>query len=181
MKKVLVILAAGSLVLTSCVSKKKFTDLQNQEKVLKKQLAIANSELSASKKNLDREKERVSDLKDNVKFLKDGQADCLENIGGLVAISKGANENMEQTIKQLSQKDKYIAKLREANNKKDSLNLAVAFNLKRILPQGLNDDDISVNIEGTKVFISIANKILFGFGKYDISKSAEGILGKVLK
>jgi len=55
----------------------------------------------------------------------------------------------------------------------------VAFNLKKVLNNGLNDDDIQVNIEKTVVYISIADELLFKSGSYQVSSRANSILKKV--
>ncbi|MGY5352277.1 OmpA family protein [Wenyingzhuangia sp. IMCC45533] len=179
MKKVLILIVSVSLVATSCVSKKKYNDLQAEQAALQDQLSSAQKDLSASKVDLGKVENEVTSLEDKIKFLEKGNDKYLENVDNLIAVSKSATENMRETLSQLQKKDDYIKYIKEANSKKDSINLAVAFNLKKILPNGLNDDDIAVNIEGTKVFISINNKILFNSGSYKISKRAASILKKV--
>ncbi len=179
MKKVLILIVSVSLVATSCVSKKKYTDLQADQAALQDKLASSQKTLSASKLDLGKAENDVASLEDRIKFLEKGNDKYLENVDNLIAVSKSATENMKETLSQLQKKDDYIKYIKEANSRKDSINLAVAFNLKKILPGGLNDNDISVNIEGTKVFISIANKILFNSGSYRISKRATSILKKV--
>ncbi|MDO3694114.1 OmpA family protein [Wenyingzhuangia sp. chi5] len=176
MKKVLILIVSVSLLATSCVSKKKYTDLQTE---LGDKLATTEKALADSKVDLGAAENKVASLEDRIKFLEKGNEKYLENVDNLIAMSKSATENMRSTLSQLQQKDEYIKYIQEANSKKDSINLAVAFNLKKILPNGLNDEDISVNIEGTKVFISIADKLLFNSGSYKISKRAEAILKKV--
>ncbi|MGY5355202.1 OmpA/MotB family protein [Wenyingzhuangia sp. IMCC45467] len=178
MKKVLILIVSVSLLATSCVSKKKYTDLQTE---LGDKLATTEKELADSKTDLSAAENKVASLEDRIAFLEKGNEKYLENVDNLIAMSKSATENMRSTLSQLQQKDEYIKYIQEANSKKDSINLAVAFNLKKILPNGLNDEDISVNIEGTKVFISIADKLLFNSGSYRISKRAESILEKVGK
>lgn len=176
MKKVLILIVSVSLLATSCVSKKKYTDLQTE---LGDKLATTEKTLADSKVDLSAAENKVASLEDRIAFLEKGNEKYLENVDNLIAMSKSATENMRSTLTQLEKKDEYIKYIQEANSKKDSINLAVAFNLKKILPNGLNDEDISVNIEGTKVFISIADKLLFNSGSYKISKRAEAILKKV--
>ncbi|WP_010134369.1 OmpA family protein [Ochrovirga pacifica] len=179
MKKVLLGIVSISLVATSCVSKKKYSDLQTEQATVQNKLASAQKNLSASKVDLGKAENEIAALKDRIAFLEKGNEKYLENVDNLIAMSKSATDNMRSTLSQLEQKDEYIKYIREANSKKDSINLAVAFSLKKILPNGLNDDDISVNIEGTKVFISIADKLLFNSGSYRISSRAAAILKKV--
>lgn len=178
MKKVLILIVSVSFLATSCVSKKKYTDLQTE---LGDKLATTEKALADSKTDLSAAENKVASLEDRIAFLEKGNEKYLENVDNLIAMSKSATENMRSTLSQLQQKDEYIKYIQEANSKKDSINLAVAFNLKKILPNGLNDEDISVNIEGTKVFISISDKLLFNSGSYRISKRAESILEKVGK
>ncbi|NIJ43794.1 chemotaxis protein MotB [Wenyingzhuangia heitensis] len=179
MKKVLILIVSVSLVATSCVSKKKYTDLQAEQAALQDKLASSQKDLSVSKVDLGKADNQIASLEDRIKFLEKGNDKYLENVDNLIAVSRSATENMRETLSQLQKKDDYIKYIKEANSKKDSINLAVAFNLKKILPNGLNDEDISVNIEGTKVFISISDKLLFNSGSYRISKRAEAILKKV--
>jgi len=179
MKKILVIIVAFSLFTTSCTSKKKYTDLQTEKIELNEELANSKKVLESSKIDLEKAKNLIASLEDRIKFLEKGNDKYLQNVDNLIAVSKSATENMKETLSQLQKKDDYIKYIKQANDKKDSINLAVAFNLKKVLPNGLNDDDISVNIEGTKVFISIADKLLFDSGSSEISKRAEAILKKV--
>ncbi|WP_333780808.1 OmpA/MotB family protein [Tenacibaculum pacificus] len=144
------------------------------------------NELSAVKANLTKCliqkescEERVSTLKSSVGDLKQDKQNSLKQVENLTVLSKGANDNIKETLTQLSKKDKYINRIRAANSKKDSLNLAVAFHLKKQLQQGIDDEDIVINVEKTVVFISISDKLLFKSGSYTISEEASKVLGKV--
>ena len=48
-------------------------------------------------------------------------------------MSKAANENMKATLAQMEKKDKYIQLLQQAKSKADSINLALAVNLKKCI------------------------------------------------
>ena len=63
--------------------------------------------------------------------------------------------------------------------RKDSINLALGFQLKSVLKDGFDDEDIQVDVEKTVVYISIADKLLFKSGSATISSKAKGVLGKV--
>src|SRR5690606_30802773 len=65
-----------------------------------------------------------------------------------------------------------------AMQKKDSLNLALVMNLKGAL-KNVNDEDVEVKVEGSAVFISISDKMLFKSGSYEIQPRAKEVLGKV--
>ncbi len=63
--------------------------------------------------------------------------------------------------------------------KKDSVTFALVSSLKKEV--GINDPDIEVNVEKGVVFISIADKMLFKSGSYEVSDRAKSVLAKVAK
>ena len=64
-------------------------------------------------------------------------------------------------------------------DRKDSINLALAVNLKSVLSEGIQDEDIIIDVEKTVVYISISDKLLFNSGSSTISLKAKELLGKV--
>lgn len=179
MKKVILLLSVISLLASSCVSKKQFTELQNQNSKNLEELAIAKKQLADTSSELDKEQNKIVSLEDKIKYLLKGNEKTLEFVDNLTVLSKSASENVKATLTQLNKKDEYIRHIQAVNSRRDSINLAVAFNLKKVLNNGLNDDDIQVNIEKTIVYISIADKLLFKSGSYNVSSRATNILKKV--
>jgi chemotaxis protein MotB len=179
MKKTIALFSISALLLGSCVSKKQFTELQNENSKTKQELATTKSELSSASNKLENEKVKVSSLEDKIKYLLKGNEKTLEFVDNLTVLSKSASDNVKETLSQLSKKDEYIKHIQAVNSRRDSINLAVAFNLKQVLKDGLNDEDIQINIEKTVVYISIADKLLFNSGSYKISSRANKILKKV--
>ena len=57
--------------------------------------------------------------------------------------------------------------------------LALVTSLKKEV--GINDPDIEVNVEKGVVFISIADKLLFKSGSYNVTSRAKEVLAKVAK
>jgi chemotaxis protein MotB len=51
-------------------------------------------------------------------------------------------------------------------------------NLKGAL-KDVNDTDVEIKVEGSAVFISVSDKMLFKSGSYDITPRAKEVLGKV--
>tara|TARA_B100000809_G_scaffold252838_2_gene288063 strand:- start:52260 stop:53105 length:846 start_codon:yes stop_codon:yes gene_type:complete len=179
MKKLIALFTICTLLLSSCVSKKKFTDLQNSNSSTNQKLESTKSNLNQSNSDLAKEEAKVAALEDKIDYLLKGNEKTLEFVDNLTVISKSASENVAETLSQLSKKDEYIKHIQNVNSKRDSINLAVAFNLKKVLGDGLNDDDIQINIEKTVVYISINDKLLFNSGSYKVSSRAKKILQKV--
>ena len=179
MKKLIALFSICTLLLSSCVSKKKYTELQNANSSTSQELESTKSNLNESSTELAKEQAKVAALEDKIDYLLKGNEKTLEFVDNLTVISKSASENVKETLSQLSKKDEYIQHIQNVNSKRDSINLAVAFNLKKVLGDGLNDEDIQVNIEKTVVYISINDKLLFNSGSYTISNKAKKILQKV--
>ena len=140
-------------ILSSCVSKKEYTALQDQHNMVKDELLAVKNNLT--KCMIDKEKceSSVSNLNNTIADLKNDKKKTLEYVDNLTVLTQGANDNIKETLAQLSKKDKYINRIRAAASKKDSLNLVVAFNLKKELKDGIDDEDIEINVEKTVVFI----------------------------
>ena len=185
MKKILLSLAVV-LLMSSCVSKKDYVALEaNHQKAKDELLAVKanltkclieaekNQTLAASYKT------KISDLETTVKELQKDKRKTLEFVDNLTVLTKGANDNIKETLIQLSKKDQYIKYIQRAMSKKDSLNLAISYLLTKELKEGLADEDIEINVEKTVVFISISDKLLFKSGSYNVTDKAYKVLEKV--
>ncbi len=177
--KNLVGLFAIIVLLSSCSANKELEALKTKYTQTKDQLMTVQNNLTKCLAEKDRYVEKSKILASNISDLKKDKEKQMEQVGNLTVLTKGANDNIKETLAQLSKKDKYINKIRAAASKKDSLNLVVAFHLKKELQQGIDDQDIEVNVEKTVVFISISDKLLFKSGSYTITDKASKVLKKV--
>jgi len=178
MKKIVALITVVSM-LASCASTKELEAVKAQHEKTKEELLAVKTNLTKCLVEKERYQQKSTLLEGTVNDLKKDKAQTMEQVGNLTVLTKGANDNIKETLAQLGKKDKYINKIRAAATKKDSLNLAVAFHLKKELQQGIDDQDIEVNVEKTVVFISISDKLLFKSGSYTISDAASKVLAKV--
>ena len=181
MKK-LSILMMVVLLTTSCVSKKKYLTLEQDRDNLKGELhktAIAKEELeqkfAAIEARVEAYNAKINALKDETNALKEESDSKLTVTEGAV-ISTEAKNQMRATIAKMD-----AEAVKGAKSLKDSMNLAVSYNLKKTMAASdLNEeDDIAVNIDGTVVMISISDKLLFNTASYRISNKADHILKKI--
>lgn len=172
MKKILLLGASAMIVLSSCVSKKQFTDLQAKQKETQDLLNSATVKLNTCLEDRASATAKVSLLEGQVTDLKKYN----DNLQVLSA--KGAS-NVEKTLESIKEKDLKITRLQDAITKKDSVTLALVTSLKREV--GINDPDIEINVEKGVVFISIADKLLFQSGSYNVTAKAKDVLAKVAK
>lgn len=176
MKKNFVLILVISVVLSSCVSQKKYTELEGNFNSKNKELVDVKADLM--KCRIEGES-KISSLEQQVVDLRKDKEKTLEYVDNLTVLSKSASDNIKETLAQMGKKDDYIQHIQKAMTLKDSINLALGFQLKSVLKDGFNDQDIQVDIEKTVVYISIADKLLFKSGSATISSEAIRVLGKV--
>ena len=165
------------LILSSCVSKKDFTALEERHKKTVDLLNTATVKLNTcleekatSEALAEAYLNQISDLKKRNDQLFNQSQDYLE------LTAKGA-ENLEKTLESIKEKDLKINRIQDALNRKDSVTFALVTSLKKEI--GINDPDIEVNVDKAVVFISLSDKLLFKSGSYEVSDRAREILGKV--
>jgi len=179
MKKIFILAISSTLLLSSCVSQKKFAELQTEFDSTKQQLTDANSKVLACQVEKDKLANQMSALESQNKFLTQNNESNIRQIENLTTLSQSATGNIKDIVAQLSEKDKYINGIRGAMSRKDSVNLALAVNLKSALADGIQDEDIIIDVEKTVVYITISDKLLFTSGSSNISAKAKGLLAKV--
>ncbi|KAF2518699.1 OmpA family protein [Flavobacterium salilacus subsp. salilacus] len=170
MKRIIITLSLAALTLTSCGSKKKIAELENKNKEIQDLLNSTTLKLNTCLAEKDGMAARIEDLKlanSDLKVSKDNFA---------TLSTKGA-ETIEKSLESLKEKDLKISRLQDALTRKDSVTLALVTSIKRAV--GVNDPDIEVNVEKGVVYISIADKLLFKSGRYEVTDRAKEILGKV--
>ena len=176
MKNVFVLMILASVMLSSCVSQKKYTEMEDSFNRKNQELVDVKAELM--KCQIESES-RIAAFEQQIGDLKEDKKKTLEYVDNLTVLSQSASESIKETLAQMGKKDEYIQHIQKAMTKKDSINLAIGFKLKSVLKEGFNDEDIQVDVEKTVVYISIADKLLFKSGSHVISDKAKEVLSKV--
>ncbi len=181
------LLTLSAIALSSCVSNKKFNAVKGS---LERDLSIANKKLSecnttlASERtkfdsNMSFRQEQLNDLRAQLADAQKQRDQQLTQVGDLTVLSKSANDNIKETLSQLEKKDRYIQLLQAARSKADSINLALAVNLKSVLKDGIEDQDIDVKVDKTVVYINLSDKMLYESGSYKLTSRANEVLDKI--
>ncbi len=176
MRKIVAVLVLTSVVLSSCVSNKKYAELEGNYS--KKNQELVDTKADLMKCQVENES-KIASLEQRIVDLNKDKEKTLEYVDNLTVLSKSASDNIKETLAQMGKKDEYIQYIQKAVTKKDSINLALGFKLKSVLADGFSDEDIQVSVEKTVVYISIADKLLFKSGSSTISSKAKTVLGKV--
>ncbi|MEZ4875417.1 MAG: OmpA family protein [Flavobacteriaceae bacterium] len=182
MKKVVtLILCAGVLSLTSCVSKKKYVALENQYNDTRSALQKTQMEKEEIESKYAVIEERVANYNAKIKSLSDANSNLEENSlrnFGNVVLSNKDKAQMKEALAKVDQNE-----LAKAQTLEDSMNLIVSYNLKKNLDNTLlsegEDEDISVDIDETVVMITISDKLLFNSGSYKINPKANSLLQRL--
>ena len=179
-----ILIAALSLVLTGCVSKKQYAELQTTHNALKDkyasldkdyqdakvQIATFTSDSKSLAARLAEEQQRNRDLQAAYGKL---QTSYAENVAQ-------GNVNISKLVDEINASNKFIKQLVDAKSKSDSLNQALTNKLTRSLTrEEMNDVDVQV-LKGV-VYISLADNMLYKSGSYEIGDRAGETLSKIAK
>ncbi|MBP5628643.1 MAG: OmpA family protein [Bacteroidaceae bacterium] len=176
-----------ALVLTGCVSKKQFVNLQKDYATVQSELASlqsqhsrtlaelagAQAEVKSLDKMLDEEKRRNAELKE--------MYDKLNNsLNSSLSQNSQSSINISKLVDEINASNAYIKHLVEVKSKSDSLNLALTNKLTRSLTRDeLSEVDVKV-LKGV-VYISLADNMLYKSGSYEINDRAGQTLSKIAK
>jgi len=179
----------ASLTLFSCVSSKKYKQAQARYDELNVKMTGDLNNCNTEKANVTKERDdlktqneslnsRVADLNKQIDYLKESNTTVLKQLQDLSVVSSSQAESIKKSLDNIGVKDIYIQDLQKEVARKDSLNMALVMNLKGAVGN-LEDKDINIKVDKGVVYIDISDKLLFTTGKYDVTKNAREVLGKV--
>ncbi len=121
---------------------------------------------------------QVSQLEDQLNHTQESNSSLLDRLSDLSVINKSEAKSIQSSLETLSAQNAYIQDLTDKIYEKDSINFALVNNLKRSLID-IDDEDIQIEVRGSAVYVSIADKLLFQTGSSQISRKANIVLQKV--
>jgi len=178
MKKMFIGYLGLALVLSSCVSQKKYSELETKHKETQDLLNSATVKLNTCLEDQATTEARMTTLEEQNAFLKANNQELINNMGNLTTLTAKGADNLEKSLESLKEKDLTIRRLQDAITRRDSVNLALVQSLKGVLGN-LDDEDIEISVEKGVVFVSISDKLLFRSGSYTVTAAAKQVLGKV--
>ena len=169
MTKKILILGVAAVTMSSCVSKKKYVEMENNYM----ETLAAKDQCEARMTVV---QQRVDDYYAKINSLTAENEAKLEYVEGVTALSNRSKTAMRETLKNVDP-----AKLAGARTLEDSLNLAVEYNLKRDLAENTTteSDDIDIKIDKTVVMINISDKLLFQSGSANVNQKAYPLLERL--
>jgi chemotaxis protein MotB len=180
--------------LSSCVSKKKYNELEAS--LQERQFALVecmdrNASITDSNEQLKRELDaRTSELnsarnqnrtlEEQIELLRATNTNLLDRMADLSVVSRAGAESIKKSLEQLDRQSRQLSDMTTAVQRRDSINLQLVMNLKRSL-DNFDDKDIQVEVRKGVVYVSISDQLLFRSGSAELSSRAREVLGKVAK
>ena len=182
MKKVIALtLLSGTVLLASCVSKKKYVELESQYNSTRSTLTKTQLEKEEIEAKYAKIEERVANYNAKINSLTSENIELentsLKNYGNVVLSNKD-KQQMKEALAKVDQNE-----LAQAKTLQDSMNLIISHNLKKNLDNTLiaegEEDEIEIDIDETVVMITISDKLLFNSGSYKVNPKANNLLERL--
>lgn len=180
MKKLVALTLVALIGLSSCVSTKKYEELNNKYLASEQSLTDCKANLMKCRTEGDASLNKIAFLNEQIKTHKDNIAQLQEAYDKCINLSQQGNANIGKLLDEINSANKYIRQLTEINRKNDSLTLALSNKFKRSL-DNLNDEDVDVKVKKGVVFVSLSDKMMFDSGSYVIKSDALPVLSKISK
>lgn len=169
-----------SMMSTSCVTNKKYSELQGKYDELQSSYNSTREELincNADTRNLQQQLQAAQQSNGE---LKQGMAELKNTLDKSMDANAQGSVNIAKLVDEINASNKYIKQLVDAKSKSDSLNIALTNKLTRSLSTDeLKEVDVKV-LKGV-VYISLADNMLFKTGSYEINDRAMETLSKIAK
>ncbi|AMR30977.1 hypothetical protein A0256_05830 [Mucilaginibacter sp. PAMC 26640] len=164
----------------SCVSSKKYKELQTNYNQLDSNTRDLKGRYLLSERNLAVASGRVTSLEEQLASERSNAKQLQEALNKCLNSSSQGNVNISKLVDEINSSNKYIQQLVNAKNKSDSLNMVLTNNLTRSL-SAQETQDVNIQVLKGVVYISLSDNMLYKSGSYEISDKAGATLGKIAK
>ena len=179
-KSLLLAMAAGAVLLSSCALKKDLDNCRLDNQSLMNENKELNTNYQVAKEQLAAANTRVTSLEEQLAQQKKAYAALQRSLDKSLNNANQNNVSIEKLVDQINESNQYIRHLTELKSKSDSLNMVLTNNLTRSLSQEeLKEVDVQV-LKGV-VYISLADNMLYQTGSYEINDRAAETLSKIAK
>ena len=179
-KALLIGVSILAVATSSCVSNKKYAELQTKYDELSSNYTSTREDLincNADTRALQSQLDNANEVNEG---LKKGMAELKTTLDKSMDANTQGSVNIAKLVDEINASNKYIKQLVDAKSKSDSLNIALTNKLTRSLDTDeLKDVDVKV-LKGV-VYISLADNMLFKSGSYEVNSRAMETLSKIAK
>lgn len=168
-----------SIVLTSCASKQKLNQAEIEKAELEDEISKLKSENEQCNENFTTLEDEILSYKKAIAELQGRAENRIELTENGQLVTEETKSNIRNIFSNMSQEESSKAKTLE-----DSINLAIAYNIKSDLMNQIDGsedigDAIQIKVSDPIVSIILTDKILFKSGSYWVDKKAYKLLAKI--
>ena len=172
--------ATIALMSSSCVTSKKYSQLEKQYGELQMIYGSTRDDLLSCTSDSRDLQTRLDNANQQNQQLRNDITDLKTALNKSMEANNQGSMNISKLVDEINASNKYIKQLVDAKSKSDSLNIALTNKLTRSLSTDeLKDVDVKV-LKGV-VYISLSDNMLFKSGSYEVSSTARQTLSKIAK
>jgi chemotaxis protein MotB len=194
----IIVIAFCIFLTSSCVSKKKFVELQdeyanfkttsrnslnkakNDLKERDKLLSTSEANAKVREKDILAKTKHIKNLEEQTEFLKKTNNKLLEKMTDLTVMTKAGAESIKKSMEALNEQNQLIESINIALQRKDSLNLNFMVSLKRIM-NDIPEEDLNMKVRKGLVCITISDRILYAINNTALSQKGENTIERLAK
>jgi chemotaxis protein MotB len=169
-----------AIAASSCVSNKKYKELQANYDKLDSNTREMRGKYLLTERNFAVATDRIKSLDEQLASERANNKQLQSALDKCLTSSGQGNVNISKLVDEINSSNKYIQQLVNAKNKSDSLNMVLTNNLTRSLSQQ-EMQDVDVQVLKGVVYISLSDNMLYKSGSYEISDKAGQTLTKIAK
>jgi len=166
--KIIAILFVGSVILSSCVAKKKYKQLQTDKLKADKRYSELLNKFTVLNTKFDSLSVKYKDIEKKKKELAETSQGELEKL----------NAELQKKLDLLQESNKKISDLQAAIDKQKEASEQLLAKIKNAL-LGFSSDELTVDMKDGKVYVSLSEKLLFKSGSATVDNKGKEALAKV--
>lgn len=177
MKKILYLSVTLAILLSSCVSTKKYDAMVAQKDKFEKRTDSLESYLTSVKTLMMEKNREITRLENELKDLQKRYENLKENSteGALSMIEK-----LEALQKDIAEREAKLAEVKAKLEERERIVQQLRETVQKAL-LGFEGSDLSISVKDGKVYVSLSNKLLFAVGSTSIDKKGQEALIELAK
>lgn len=165
-------------LVSSCVSKNKFTIAENGRLAALSRERALEKDLARSQKDNARLQKQISNLQQDTTRMGKSLKEYRQSLYTNLSAQEKLNVLLKEKMDKLTEREATINELQnEINSQKEKVN-ALLNSVKEAL-LGFSSDELSVTQKNGKVYVAMSNKLLFQSGSATVNKQGKTALGKL--
>lgn len=165
-------------LVSSCVSKNKFTIAENGRLAALSRERALEKDLARSQEDNERLQKQISNLQQDTTRMGKSLKEYRQSLYTNLSAQEKLNVLLKEKMDKLTEREATINELQnEINSQKEKVNTLLNSVKEALL--GFSSDELSVTQKNGKVYVAMSNKLLFQSGSATVNKQGKTALGKL--